>query len=91
MKVFLLLLSMIFALTAWPAAARDRDRDPRGDNGYSQRERRDDRDRPGRRDDWERRDQEAQREPLSREQREQLRRDISDHGRDIYRERRGRR
>jgi hypothetical protein len=87
MKVFLLLVSMLCALTAWPAAARDRD--SRGEDGYSQREQRDDR--SGRREEGRRRDQEAQREQLSREQREQLRRDIHDHGRDIYRERRGRR
>jgi hypothetical protein len=88
MKRFALLLSMICALaTAMPAAAQRDGRNSRGDE-HSRRDQREERNE--RRDDNRRRD-DYQREHLSREQREQLRRDIYDHGRDIYRDRRERR
>lgn len=96
MKRLLVLIGMLSALAApYPAAAQH-------ENGRSDRyERRDDsrrgndRDRSARGDERRGGDRQAdrptRRESLSPDERRQLRRDIEDYGRDIYRDRRGRR
>ncbi len=95
MKRLLVLISMLSALVAaYPAAAQHED-------GRSDRyERRDDsrrgndRDRSARGDERGRdrqADRPSRRDSLSPDERRQLRRDIEDYGRDIYRDRRGRR
>ena len=90
MKSFIFLLSMLSALVvAGPAAAERGGRDSYARDGGQERQQRDDR--YVRQDEYQRRNEDRHREQLSREQREQLRRDISDHGREIYRDRRGRR
>ncbi|HKO89297.1 MAG TPA: hypothetical protein VJU83_12375 [Burkholderiales bacterium] len=91
MRRFILLLSMLSALTAaWPAAAERGGREGYGrDGGQRQQQQREDR--YVRKDEYQRRNEDRHREQLSPEQREQLRRDIYDHGREIYRDRRDQR
>lgn len=94
MKRFLVLIGILSALAAaHPAVAGHEDdrraqRYERQDDGRrgNDREMRDPR--QGRDNQVERR---GRRESLSPDQRRQLRRDIEDHGRDVYRERRDRR
>ena len=96
MKRLLVLIGMLSALVAaYPAAAQHED--GRGDR-YERRDdsrRGNDRDRSARGDERRGRDREAdrpsRRESMSPDERRQLRRDIEDYGRDIYRDRRGRR
>lgn len=94
MKRLLVLLSFVFALIiAWPAAADRGDR--RGAQDQDRRSvQRDDRDRgrdsrDSNRNYDDRRSQ--RRDYLSPDERRELRRDIQDAGRDVYRERRPRR
>jgi hypothetical protein len=94
MKRLLVLLSFVFALViAWPAAADRGDR--RGAQDQDRRSvQRDDRDRgrdsrDSNRNYDDRRSQ--RRDYLSPDERRELRRDIQDAGRDVYRERRPRR
>ena len=96
MKRLLVLMSMLSALVAaYPAAAQHEngrsDRyERRNDNGRGY-----DRNRDARGDERRGQDRQADRpsrgESLSPDERRQLRRDIEDYGRDIYRDRRGRR
>ena len=90
MKHLILLLSLLGALNVvGPAMAERGARDGNArDAGQGQQQRQD---RYVRQDDYQRRNEDRHREQLSPEQREQLKRDISDHGREIYRERRDRR
>jgi hypothetical protein len=96
MKRLLVLIGMLSALVAaYPVAAQHED--GRGDR-YERRDdsrRGNDRDRNARGDERRGRDREAdrptRRESMSPDELRQLRRDIEDYGRDIYRDRRGRR
>ena len=105
MKRLLVLIGMLSALVAaYPAAAQHEDGrgdryerrdDSRRGNDRDRSARGDDRDRSARGDERRGRDREAdrpsRRESMSPDERRQLRRDIEDYGRDIYRDRRGRR
>lgn len=93
-RIAIAILTTAMLASAWPAAAQFRQRDDgnRGSDRYDRFERRGEAPRqapqrgeapPARQAGW----------PghMSREERQQLRRDIGDHGREIYRDRRDRR
>jgi hypothetical protein len=101
-RIAISLMTIAMLATAWPAAAQFRQRDDgRGYDRYDRSDRFDRGDRFGRRSDVpvpapQRGDMPPARQAgwpghMSQEERRQLRRDIGEHGRELYRDRRDRR